>query len=54
MSAQPQAVNFSLTGFGVGGKQLHALLASPQSANTDYGVTGVKLEPFGVLIASVE
>jgi alpha-glucosidase len=54
MSAQPQTVNFSLTGFGIGGKQLHTLLASPQSTNADSGMTGVKLEPFGVLVASVE
>jgi len=33
---------------------LHVLLASPQSSNSDLGMTGVKLEPFGVLVASVE
>jgi alpha-glucosidase len=54
MSAQRQTINFSLRGFGIGGKQLHALLASPQSADADSGLTGVKLEPFGVLVASVE
>jgi len=54
MSAQAQTVNFSLEGFGVGGKQLHVLLASPQSANSDLPLTGVKLEPFGVLVAAVE
>lgn len=54
MSAQPQTVNFSLTGFGIGGKQLHVLLASPQSPNGDLGLMGLKLEPFGVLVASVE
>jgi hypothetical protein len=54
MSAQPQTVNFALRGFGVGGKSLHVLLAAPQSANSDMGMTGVKLEPFGVLVASVE
>jgi hypothetical protein len=30
------------------------LLASPQPANSDFGMTGVKLEPFGVLVAAVE
>src|SRR6185437_10436635 len=54
MSAQPQTVNFALQGFGVGGKSLHVLLASPQSANSDLPLTGVKLEPFGVLVAAVE
>ena len=54
MSSQAQTLNFSLKGFGVGGKQLHVLLASPQSANTDLPLTGVKLEPFGVLVAAVE
>ena len=54
MSAQPQTVNFALQGFGVGGKSLHVLLASPQPANSDFGMTGVKLEPFGVLVAAVE
>jgi alpha-glucosidase len=54
MSAQPQTLNFSLQGFGVGGKSLHVLLTAPQSANADLGMTGVKLEPFGVLVAAVE
>jgi alpha-glucosidase len=54
MSAQPQAVNFTLQGFGIKGKSLHVLLASPQWSNSDLGMTGVKLEPFGVLVASVE
>ena len=54
MSSQAQTLNFSLKGFGVGGKQLHVLLASPQSANSDLALTGVKLEPFGVLVAAVE
>jgi alpha-glucosidase len=54
MSAQPQTVNFDLKGFGVGGKSLHVLLAAPQSSNPDLGMTGVKLEPFGVLVAAVE
>jgi alpha-glucosidase len=54
MSAQPQTFNFSLQGFGVGGKSLHVLLAAPQSANADLGMTGVKLEPFGILVAAVE
>jgi alpha-glucosidase len=54
MSSQPHTVNFSLRGFGVGGKSLHVLLASPQSSNPDLGMTGVKLEPFGVLVAAVE
>jgi alpha-glucosidase len=54
MSAQPQTVNFALRGFGVNGKSLHVLLAAPQSSNSDLGMTSVKLEPFGVLIASVE
>jgi hypothetical protein len=54
MSAQPQTLNFSLQGFGVGGKSLHVLLTAPQSANADLGMTGVKLEPFGILVAAVE
>jgi len=54
MSAQPQTVNFSLKGFGVQGNSLHVLLAAPQRANSDLALTGVKLEPFGVLIAAVE
>ncbi len=54
MSPQSQTVNFELKGFGVGGKSLHVLLASPQPANSDIGMTGVKLEPFGVLVTAVE
>jgi alpha-glucosidase len=54
MSAQPQTVNFSLKGFGVEGKSLHVLLAAPQPAGSELPLTGVKLEPFGVLIAAVE
>ena len=54
MSAQPQSVNFALRGFGINGKSLHVLLAAPQPANSDLAMTGVKLEPFGVLVASVE
>ncbi len=54
MSAQPQQVNFSLKGFGVDGKSLHVLLATPRSTNSDLSMSGVKLEPFGVLIAAVE
>ena len=54
MSAQPQTVNFSLKGFGVDGKSLHVLLAAPQQGNSDLSLTGVKLEPFGALIAAVE
>jgi alpha-glucosidase len=54
MSAQPQTVNFTLKGFGVDGKSLHVLLAAPQPANSELSLTGVKLEPFGVLIATVQ
>jgi len=54
MSAQPQVVNFTLKGFGVDGKSLHVLLAAPQPTNSELPLTGVKLEPFGVLIAAVE
>jgi len=54
MSAQPETVNFTLKGFGVDGKSLHVLLAAPQPANSELSLTGVKLEPFGVLIAAVE
>ena len=54
MSAQSQTVNFTLKGFGVDGKSLHVLLAAPQQGSSDLSFTGVKLEPFGVLIAAVE
>ena len=54
MSAQPQVVNFTLKGFGVDGKSLHVLLSAPQPANSELSLTGVKLEPFGVLIAAVQ
>jgi alpha-glucosidase len=54
MSAQEQTVNFSLKGFGVQGNSLHVLLAAPQQQNSDFGLSGVKLDPFGVLIAAVE
>ena len=54
MRAQVQTVNFTLQGFGVEGKSLHLLMTAPQSSNSDSGMTGVKLEPFGVLVASVE
>ena len=54
MSAQPQTVNFKLKGFGVDGKTLRVLLAAPDPANSELSMTGVKLEPFGVLIAAVE
>ena len=54
MTAQAQTVNFTLQGFGVEGKSLHLLMSAPQSSNSDLGMTGVKLEPFGVLVASVE
>ena len=54
MSAQPQTVNFLLKDFGVQGNSLHVLLAAPQQQNSDLQLTGVKLEPFGVMIAAVE
>jgi len=54
MSAQEQTVNFALEGFGVQGSRLHVLLASPSAAAPESGLTGVKLAPFGVLIARVE
>lgn len=54
MSAQQQTVNFSLKGFGVQGTSLHVLLAAPQQENSEFGLSGVKLEPFGVMIAAVE
>ena len=54
MSAQPQTVNFLLKDFGVQGNSLHVLLAAPQQENSDLELTGVKLEPFGVMIAAVE
>jgi glycosidase len=54
MSAKEQTVDFSLKGFGVQGSKLHLLLAAPQQSNSESRLTGVKLEPFAVLIASVE
>jgi alpha-glucosidase len=54
MSSQPQTVNFTLKGFGIEAKSLHVLLAAPQPAGSELSMTGVKLEPFGVLIAGVE
>jgi alpha-glucosidase len=54
MSPQPQTVNFTLKGFGIEGKSLHVLLATPQPAGSELSMTGVKLEPFGVLLAAVE
>src|SRR5436309_11397054 len=54
MSSEPQIVNFSLQGFGVGGKSLHVLMAAPPSDRADLGMTSVKLEPFAVLVAAVE
>jgi len=53
MSAQEQTVNFSLKGFGVNGMSLHVLLATPEQADSDLHLAGVRLEPFGVLIAAV-
>jgi len=54
MSPQPQTVNFSLKGFGVQGTTMHVLLAAPQQPNSELSLSGVKLEPFGVLISAVE
>ena len=54
MSAEPQSVNFSLKGFGVNGNSLHVLLSAPEQANPDFPLTGVRLAPFGVLIAVVQ
>jgi alpha-glucosidase len=54
MSSEPQIVNFSLQGFGVGGKSLHVLMAAPPSDSADLQMTGVKLEAFGILVAAVE
>jgi alpha-glucosidase len=54
MSNQEHTVNFSLRGFGVQGDSLHVLLAAPQQSTSELGLTGVKLEPFGVLITAVE
>ena len=54
MSGERQTLNFSLKGFGVQGKSLHVLLAAPQQTNSEFALSGVKLEPFGVLIAAVE
>jgi hypothetical protein len=53
MSAETQTVNFSLKGFGVNGTSLHVLLSAPEQATSDPHLRGVKLEPFGVLIATV-
>jgi alpha-glucosidase len=54
MSAHEQTLNFSLKGFGLQGNKLHVLLASPQQEDSEFGLTGVKLEPFGMLIAAVQ
>ncbi|HKW16702.1 MAG TPA: alpha-glucosidase [Terriglobales bacterium] len=54
MSAQEQTVDFSLQGFGVQGNKLHVLLAAPQQADSEFGLTGIKLQPFGILIAAVQ
>jgi alpha-glucosidase len=54
MSSAPQTVNFSLKGFGVMGSSLHVLLATPQQANSEFSLTGVKLDPFGVLIVAAK
>jgi alpha-glucosidase len=54
MSAGSQSVNFSLKGFGVNGNSLHVLLSAPEQASPDFPLTGVRLAPFGVLIAAVQ
>jgi len=54
MSAQEQTVNFSLRGFGVQGNKLHLLLTAPEQASSEARLDGIKLEPFGVVIAAVK
>ena len=54
MSGQEQTVDFSLKGFGVSGNSLHVLLAAPQPTASGLPLSGVKIDPFGVLIAAVE
>jgi alpha-glucosidase len=54
MSGQEQTLHFSLKGFGVQGEKLHVLLATPPQTNSEFALSGVKLEPFGVLIAAVQ
>jgi glycosidase len=54
MSAEEQTVNFALEGFGAQGSRLHVLLAAPLATKSEFVLPGMKLEPFGVLIARVE
>jgi alpha-glucosidase len=54
MSAQAQTVNFNLKGFGVSGSLLQVLAGAPSQATEHLGLEGVKLEPFGVVIAEVK
>ena len=54
MSPQLQTVSFDLSGFGVTGKSLEVLLASPRQADEQLGLERVQLAPFGLMIASVK
>jgi alpha-glucosidase len=53
MSAQPRTISFKLKGFGVDGNSLQVILASPAQGSSELSLDGIKLGPFGVLIASV-
>ena len=54
MSADRRAVSFKLDGFGVSGKSLQVLAASPKQASDQLSLEKVELEPFGVVIAQVK
>lgn len=53
MTAEPRTVNFKLNGFGVPGNSLGVLLSSPGQRETVLPLKRVHLDPFGVLIATV-
>jgi alpha-glucosidase len=54
MTAEPRSVSFKLNDFGVRGHSLNVLLTSPGQNQAELPLTGVQLDPFGVLIATVK
>ena len=54
MSAKPQTVSFKLKGFGVNGKSLQILIASPKQSAEELTLDRISLAPFAVLVAQVK
>jgi hypothetical protein len=54
MSGQPRILSFDLAGLGIVEAEARPLLAAPGSPAVPMPLKGMKVEPFGVVIAAVK